>query len=194
MTIARLNTVTFMRRARKQSGNLEGRASRVALANFVVWCGSALIAIWGAPQTIAQVRAQPRPIVDQGWAGVWTLSEVLSTGSTAPRLYTRGTRRISFSDATVTIVDDLVRVRGGVVHLEWTGKLDGNDYPVEGVEVYLTSAYRPVDDHTIELRQKFDGHTVVFATMTLSADGKSITTTTTDGVTTAKTVYKRVRT
>jgi len=164
------------------------------VAEFVVWFGSVLIAIWGSPQAVVRVCAEPRPIVDQRWAGVWTLSEVLSTGSTAPRLYARGTRRISFSDAIVTIVDDFVRVRGGVVHLEWTGKLDGSDYPVEGVEVYLTSAYRPVDDHTIELRQKFDGHTVVFATMVLSADGKTITTTTTDGVTTAKTVYTRVST
>lgn len=142
----------------------------------------------------ATILAKDGAVVDPRWNGVWTLSEVLSTGSTAPRLYTRGTRRISISDASVTIVDDMVRVRGGVVHLEWTGKLDGNDYPVEGVEVYLTSAYRPVDDHTIELRQKFDGRTVVFATMVLSGDGQTITTTTTDGVTTAKTVYARVRT
>jgi hypothetical protein len=127
----------------------------------------------------------------QAWAGAWTLSAVLATGSTAPRLYTRGTRHISVTDSIVTIVDDFVRVRGGVVHQEWTGRLDGNDYPVEGVEVYLTSAYRQVDDHTIELRQKFDGRPVVFATMVLSADGRTITTTTTDGVTTAKTVYTR---
>jgi len=127
----------------------------------------------------------------QSWAGVWILSTVFATGSTAPRLYTRGTRRISISDATVTIVDDLVRIRGGVVHLEWTGKLDGTDHPVEGVEVYLTSAYRQIDDHTLELTQKFDGRPVVSATLVLSADGKTITTTTTDGLTTAKTIYRR---
>lgn len=127
----------------------------------------------------------------QAWAGVWTLSAVLTTGSTAPRLYSRGTRRISVADGTVTIVDDLVRIRGGVVHLEWTGRMDGGDYPVQGVEVYLTSAYRLVGDHTIELTQKYDGRPVVHATMVLSADGRTITTTTTDGVTTAKTVYTR---
>ena len=168
--------------------------SRVLPAHFVVCVGSVLMAICSQRQTIAQDRTQPRPSVGQGWAGVWTLSDVLSTGSKAPRLYARGTRRISISDASVTIVDDLVRVRGGVVHQEWTGKLDGNDYPVEGLEVYLTSAYRQVDDHTIELRQKFDGRPVVFATMVLSADGRTITTTTTDGVTTAKTIYTRAGT
>ena len=124
------------------------------------------------------------------WIGVWTLSGILaSNNATAPRLYTRGTRQIASSDSTVTIVDDLVRVRGGVLHLEWTGTLDGRDYPVEGVEVYLTSAYRQIDDHTLELTQKVDGRPVVKARLVLSPDGKTITTTTMDGTTTATTVY-----
>ena len=126
------------------------------------------------------------------WVGVWTLGAVLASGnSTAPRLYARGTRHIQSSGSSVTIVDDLVRIRGGVVHLEWTGTLDGRDYPVQGVEVYLTSAYRRIDDHTLELTQKLDGRVVVKARLALSPDGKSITTTTSDGVTTATTIYKR---
>ena len=126
------------------------------------------------------------------WVGAWTLSAVLASGnSTAPRLYTRGTRHIQSSGSLVTIVDDLVRIRGGIVHLEWTGTLDGRDYPVEGVEVYLTSAYRQIDEHTLELTQKVDGRVVVKATLVLSSDGKTITTTTTDGVTTAKTIYRK---
>jgi len=126
------------------------------------------------------------------WVGAWTLSAVLaSNNSIAPRLYARGTRHITSSGSVVTIVDDLVRIRGGVVHLEWTGTLDGRDYPVEGVEVYLTSAYRKVDDHTLELTQRVDGRVVVKARLVLSSDGKSITTTTTDGVTTATTIYSK---
>src|SRR5258706_85710 len=101
------------------------------------------------------------------------------------------TRHITATISAVTIVDDFVRVRGGVVHLEWSGKVDGGDYPVEGVEVYLTSAYHLVDDHTLELTQKLDGRVVVRARLVLSADGKTITTTTSDGVTTATTVYSK---
>ena len=48
-----------------------------------------------------------------------------------------------------------------------------------------------LDDHTLELTQKVDGRVVVKATLVLSPDGKSITTTTTDGATTAKTVYSK---
>ena len=129
------------------------------------------------------------------WVGVWTLAAVMagSPNSAAQRLYTRGTRHITASGDSLTIVDDLVRIRGGVVHLEWTGTVDGRDYPVQGVEVYLTSAYRQVDDHTLELTQKVDGRAVVRATLKLSDDGNTITTTTTDGVTTARTVYTKRR-
>ena len=129
------------------------------------------------------------------WLGVWTLTSILSATTsspdTAPRYYTRITRNIQSSASGVTIVDDLVRVRGGVVHQEWTGKIDGNDYAVQGLEVYLTSAYRQVDDHTLELTQKLDGRVVVRARMVLSADGQTITTTTTDGITTTTTVYRK---
>ena len=126
------------------------------------------------------------------WVGVWTLSAILATNNpNAPRFYARGTRHITASDSTMTIVDDLVRVRGGIVHLEWTWALDGRDYPVEGVEVFLTSAYQRIGDHILELTQKLDGRVVVRARLVLSSDGKTITTTTTDGVTTTTTVYTK---
>ena len=127
----------------------------------------------------------------QAWIGVWTLASILSGSSTAPQYYTRVTRSIEASGDRVTIADDLVRVRGGVVHQEWVGKIDGNDYPIQGLEVYLTSAFRQVDDHTLDLTQKLDGRVVVRARMVLSADGQTITATTTDGITTTTTVYRR---
>jgi hypothetical protein len=127
------------------------------------------------------------------WVGVWTLSAVLSANTGVPRLYSRGTRHIQSAGSTLTIIDDLVRIRGGIVHLEWTGTPDGRDFPVQGVEVFLTSAYREVDDHTLDLTQKVDGRAVVRAKLVLSPDGKTITTTTTDGVTTATTVYAKSR-
>ena len=104
----------------------------------------------------AQVAGDP----PMAWLGTWTLNVAKST-SVGAFPYRRGTRRISAAaDGTITIVDDLVRIRGGVLHLEWTGKFDGGDYPVQGVEVVLTSAYRRVDDRTWELNQKIDGDPV----------------------------------
>src|SRR5439155_2012903 len=89
----------------------------------------------------AVASAQPAAELPTAWLGTWTLNVAKAT-SPGPFPYRRGTRRISATtDGGVTIVDDLVRVRGGVLHLEWTGKFDGLDYPVQGVEVVLTSAY-----------------------------------------------------
>ena len=80
------------------------------------------------------VRAQSVQL----WLGVWKLNvgQVVLSG---PPPYKRATRRIEPAERGVRIVDDLVRPRGGVVHLEWIGRFDGLDYPVQGAEVVLTN-------------------------------------------------------
>jgi hypothetical protein len=77
------------------------------------------------------------------------------------------------------MVYDLVGVRGGITHLEWTGTLDGQDYPLQGVEEFITFAYTRVDEYTYTVVSKVDLATVATSTMTLSPDGRTITTTTT---------------
>jgi hypothetical protein len=84
-------------------------------------------------------------------------------------------RRIEPSARGVKIIDDLVRPRGGVLHLEWIGKFDGLDYPIQGVEVVLSNAYRCSDDRTCELVQKLDGDVVLTARLTISPDGRLLT-------------------
>jgi hypothetical protein len=110
------------------------------------------------------------------WFGTWRLNVAASMSGPEPLPYKRGTRRITPAEnGGVTIVDDLVRSRGGVLHLEWTGKFDGRDYPVQGVEVALTYAYRRLDDRTCELTEKIDGEVVAGARLAISADGRVLT-------------------
>ena len=85
-----------------------------------------------------------------------------------------------------------MRSRGGVTHLEWSGKFDGVDYPVQGVELVLTNAYRRIDDHTLELIQKIDGQVVATARLLISPDGRTITTVNSSRTASATTVYERV--
>jgi hypothetical protein len=125
------------------------------------------------------------------WIGVWTLTAVLSADPSASTLYKHGTKHIDSTGTAVTIVDEFVRSRGGILHLEWTGRFDGRDYPVQGVELALTSAYRQVDDHTLELVQKIDGASVLTARVTLSADGQTITTESSGGRSKTTTTYKK---
>jgi hypothetical protein len=110
------------------------------------------------------------------WFGVWKLNLARSSYPSGPPPYKRATRRIEPSERGIRIVDDLVRPRGGVVHLEWIGRFDGLDYPVQGVEVVLSNAYRCQGDRTCELVQRLDGEVVVTARLTISPDGKTLTT------------------
>jgi hypothetical protein len=112
------------------------------------------------------------------WFGTWTYNAAKSTTAAGPVPFKRATCRIEPWEDGVKVTYDLVRVRGGITHLEWTGKFDGTDYPVQGVEVVVTNAYRRVDDRTYEVVQKVDGEVSVTARMAVSPDGKTLTTVT----------------
>ncbi len=68
----------------------------------------------------------------------------------------------------------MVRRRGGVTHIEWTGRFDGNDYPVQGVDYVLTNAYRRLSDLSYEIVVKVDGRAAAVATAVVSADGGTL--------------------
>ena len=125
------------------------------------------------------------------WFGTWTLNLARSTYSPGPPPFKRATRRIEAAGDRITIIDDQVRNRGGIAHYEWTGTFDGVDYPVQGVELVLTNAYRRVDDRTYELIQKIDGEVVATARLAISPDGKTITTVNSSQTASATTVYER---
>jgi len=124
--------------------------------------------------------------------GRWALDISRSSYKPGPAPYVSGVRVITSARGDmVKITDDLVRPRGGVVHVEWTGRLDGNDYPAEGFEDYsITYAYSRVDDHTYDVVQRSDGKAVGSARMTLSADGRTMTTV--SSATGTTTIYDRV--
>jgi hypothetical protein len=78
----------------------------------------------------------------------------------------------------------------GVLHTEWTGKFDGLDYQVQGVEVVLTNAIRCVDERTCELVQRLDGRVIARVRLELSADGRMLTATSMGNAGTATRVSK----
>lgn len=73
------------------------------------------------------------------------------------------------------MVYDLVGTRGGVTHMEWTGRFDGVDYPLQGADAVVTYAYTMADPRTLDLVVKVDGNVTVRGRVTLSADGTSLT-------------------
>jgi hypothetical protein len=123
-------------------------------------------------------HTQPPAEIHPEWLGLWRLNLERSTYRPGPAPYRRATYRIEPHGGGVRVVYDLVRPRGGVTHLEWTGRFDGRDYPVQGVEELVTYAYRRIDDRTYDVVTKVDGRAAATSRAVLSADGRSITTTT----------------
>jgi hypothetical protein len=142
---------------------MRGRITEIAGAVIVI-----LLAQAGA---VAQVPAV--------WLGTWKLNVAKSTYDPGPAPYQRATYTIEPHEDGMKMTYDMVHPRGGVTHLEWEGKLDGRDYPVLGIDEVLTYAYRPAGDGSFEVIVKFDGRVTAVSRVTLSADGRTMITTTT---------------
>jgi hypothetical protein len=114
--------------------------------------------------------------VPAAWFGAWTLNLERSTYDPGPPPYRRAMYRIEPWQDGLKVTYEMVYPRGGVTHLEWTGRLDGRDYPVQGLDEFMTYAYRPADDGSYEVVVKVDGRPVASSRITLSADGRTMTT------------------
>lgn len=108
------------------------------------------------------------------WVGTWEQDFERSTRRDGPAPYKRVTLRIEPAGDGLAVIYDMVGVRGGVTHLEWTGRFDGRDYPVQGVDYVLTNAYRRLDDRSYEIAVKVDGQLAATATTSVSADGDTM--------------------
>jgi len=115
------------------------------------------------------------------WLGTWTLNVEKSSYDPGPPPYARATFVVKPAGDGVLMVYDMVRARGGVTHLEWTGRFDGEDYPVQGVDEVLTNAYHQIDAQTYEGVVKAGGRVTATARVVFSPDGRTMTTETLGG-------------
>ena len=113
------------------------------------------------------------------WLGAWRFEPSQSSFTPAPPPFARAMRRVEPSPDGIRLVEDFVRPRGGVTHLEWTGALDGADSRVHGVDLFVTYAYRRADDRTLEGVVKVDGIVTSRSRETVSTDGQTLTIQTT---------------
>src|SRR6516162_1630018 len=130
-----------------------------------------------AARIIFSILLALSPGAQAPWIGTWKLDPVRSTA--ASDRYKRVITRIEPSGDGLKVTYDMVGTRGGVSHLEWTGKLDGNDYPVEGIDSVLTNAYTLLGDRSYRIVVKVEGVVAETAVVEVSADGRTLTSTTT---------------
>jgi hypothetical protein len=60
--------------------------------------------------------------------------------------------------------------------ISWEGKLDGKEYPVKGTYANETVSLKTLGDHSIEATHRRDGKIVSVEKITVSSDGKKMTT------------------
>jgi len=112
-------------------------------------------------------------VAADGFMGTWKLNEAKSKlGPGAPK---NSTVVYEAAGDSVKVTIDGTDSEGKPLHSEWTGKLDGNDYPVTGDPSVDMRSIRKVDDHTLTATQKKDGKVTTTARIVLSADGKTRT-------------------
>jgi len=143
---------------------------------------SVLAAAW-LSASVSDARAQG----EAPWFGTWLLIPAPAGRFDSPP-YKKVTARIQPWEDGLRVTYDLVRTRGGIEHREWTGRFDGKDYPVQGVEYVLTNAYRLVDARRYEIVIKRDGQVAATAVAVVSPDGATLTVTTAEKDSTGETV------
>ena len=80
---------------------------------------------------------------------------------------------------SIKIIVDGTDAAGNAAHNEWTGKFDGQDYPLSGDPSADSRAYRRVGARTLAMTIKKDGKVIITGRIIITANGKSRTVTTT---------------
>jgi len=107
--------------------------------------------------------------------GTWKLNEAKSKRAAGtPK---NSTIVFEASGDSVKVTIDGTDSAGKPAHNEWTGKLDGKDYPVTGDPTSDARSYKQVDDHTLEFTIKKGGKVTITGRVVVSADGKTRTAT-----------------
>jgi len=75
----------------------------------------------------------------------------------------------------VKVKSDGIDANGKPIHVEWSGKLDGKDYPVSGDPKSDTRSYTKVNERTLTTTNKKNGEVTVKGRIVISPDGRTRT-------------------
>ncbi len=111
---------------------------------------------------------------DDPMMGTWKLNEAKS--KIAPGAPKNTTVTYAAAGDQIKVSVDGTDADGKPAHSEWTGKMDGKDYPVTGDATADMRSYKK-DGKDLELTNKKDGKVTVTGKIVVSADGKTRTVT-----------------
>lgn len=107
--------------------------------------------------------------------GTWKLNEAKS--KIAAGMPKNSTVALEETGDSVKVTIDGMDTEGKPAHNEWTGKIDGKDYPVTGDSNSDTRSYKKIDDRTWAFTAKKGGKVTLSGRVVVSADGKTRTVT-----------------
>lgn len=129
----------------------------------VVWAAAVLLAAAGI------VRAAET----DAFMGTWKLNEAKSKA--AAGMPKNSTVVYAMDGDNLKVSIDGTDANGMPYKSEWTGKLDGKDYPITGDSSNDARAYKLVNSHTLLVTSKKGGKVTSTARIVVSADGKTRT-------------------
>jgi hypothetical protein len=106
-------------------------------------------------------RVSKGPAGSNGTSGSWRLQNVNEDTAGLTSTWKGGGDSLSMSTPT---------------GFGWEAKLDGKEYPVKGTYANETVSVKPLSDHSIEVTYRRDGKVETIDKVTVSADGKQMTT------------------
>ena len=115
-------------------------------------------------------------LADSPQMGTWKLNEAKS--KVAAGMPKNSAVVFEAAGESVKVTIDGTDTEGKPAHNEWTGMLDGKDYPVTGDPNSDARSYKQIDDHTLTFTIKKAGKVTITGRVVVSADGKTRTVTT----------------
>jgi hypothetical protein len=109
--------------------------------------------------------------------GTWKLNEAKS--KLAPGSTKNHTVIYEAAGDNIKVIVEGIDTAGKAVRNEWTGKFDGKYYPVTGDPTSDTRSYKQVNTRTLSITAKQGAKITLSGRVTVSADGKTRTVTTT---------------
>jgi len=107
--------------------------------------------------------------------GTWKLNEAKSKITPGTLKNTQVVCSSMFGQMKVK--SDGIDANGKPIHIEWSGKFDGKDYPVSGDPNSDTRSYTKANERTLTTANKKNGKVRVTGQVVISADGKTRTVT-----------------
>jgi hypothetical protein len=132
----------------------------------------------GLALTLTAVVGTTQAQAPKGLEGTWTLNTAKSTFSPGPAPKTMSVTYSAVGADGMKIVVDVTPGDGTAAqHWEMTPHYDGKDHPVKGNPAADTISVKKIDDRTGESTFKKDGKVSSTNRRVLSADGKTLTIT-----------------